>query len=219
MIFPDFNHLPHAVVDLDVEARQWRAEHSDVAKSGENPLLDPAVCQSMVDDMHCRLSVVWSYGGWMENRSVLWAGSYLEQDKKFNHLGIDFNVPSGTQIMTHRKLEVVRADEDDGEEGGWGPLLIMQPRDGDQSIMLIYGHLSREWRCKVGDILSPGSIFAEVGEAPYNGNWFPHVHVQAITAKHYEHLLKNNLRDLDGYCTDAEKADALVHFPDPIVFL
>lgn len=217
MIFPAYNDKPHAVVNLDDEARLWLAAHPDVRSPDyENPLLDPAICQRMIDEVHARLGVLWSHGGYMEDRSTLWAHSYMQADRRFHHLGVDFNVPTGTDVITRHRAEVIRIDDDRGEEGGWGPRLITRPTEGDRSHLLIHAHLAKDIRWRIGDILEPGTIIAQVGQAPGNGNWFPHLHVQAIRASHFEELLKTDLRTLDGYCTDAEKADALLRFPNPM---
>ena len=58
-------------------------------------------------------------------------------------------------------------------------------RTGPDSVEFysLYGHLSRDsleglW---VGQPIAKGAVFARVGSAPSNGDWWPHVHVQLVT--------------------------------------
>ncbi len=139
----------------------------------------------------------------MEDRSFLWRGSYMEKDKKFIHLGVDFNVPAGTKIAAAFRAKVVKIDDDFPEEGGWGPRIII--KHATLPVYMIYAHLDPEIKCKVGDIINKGNIFARVGKPPYNGNWFPHCHIQSISKKYFDELNKNNSwKELDGYGFEKE---------------
>src|SRR5438105_1028701 len=122
MFFPTFNHRPHAMLSLNEEAIRWREAHPSIlAKYEKNPLYtSPEICQQMIDEMHERLKVMWSYGGWQENRSTLWKDSYMEKEQRFTHLGVDFNVPAGTEVMAPRRMEIVWQDAGDDFDGGWG---------------------------------------------------------------------------------------------------
>src|SRR2546422_11572306 len=94
-MFPGFPISRSAVVDLNSQAKMWSLRLPDLylVPGASNPLLDPYICQQMVEDVHRGLDVDWSYGGYLEYRSFLWAGSYLEETSSFIHVGVDFNVP------------------------------------------------------------------------------------------------------------------------------
>ena len=172
----------------------------------------------MVLQVHQKYNIDFSYGGWMEDRSVLWHGSYLEAENSYTHLGVDINVPTGTEIVVDFDAEVVKIDDDYPEEGGWGPKVIV--KNLTLPIYLIYAHLDREIKCQVGDKLKTGQIFAKVGKAPFNGNWFPHLHVQTITAEYYKNLADNNSwSELDGYGLPADISENSKLFPDPLQFI
>lgn len=201
---------------MNLEAKVWLAENR--VKAGENPLLDPEICQKMVLQAHQKYNLDFSYGGWPEDRSVLWHGSYLDAENSYIHLGVDINVPTGTEIAIDFDAEVVRIDDDYPEEGGWGPRVIV--KNLSVPIYLIYAHLDREIKCKVGDSLKVGQVFAKVGKAPFNGNWFPHLHVQTITAEYYKNLEENNSwSELDGYGLYADISSNSKLFPDPLQFI
>jgi len=216
VIFPELQNKKSCEVNLNKEAKLWVSERT--FSGDKNPLLNPEICQSMVSDVHKKYGVDYSYGGFMEDRSFLWKGSYLEEGVKFIHLGVDLNVPAGTSVALDFNAEVVHIDDDYPEEGGWGPRVIVRHETGP--VRCVYAHLDREITCKVGDKLKSGSIFAKVGEPPTNGNWFPHLHVQIVDADHFE-LLKssNRLHELDGYGNEADKPDFKRNFRDPMDYV
>ena len=66
-------------------------------------------------------------------------------------------------------------DDDRDRDGGWGP------------------------RYEPGEALVPGTVFAAVGGPPYNGNWYAHLHVQAIRESLFRQILLERFHELDGY--------------------
>ena len=214
MIFPTLKGKIYGYVNLNSEARSWLIQHG----SNKNPLLNPAVCQEMVAAVHKKYGLDFSYGGWLEDRSVLWKGSYLEEKKKFIHLGIDINVPVGTDVATDFDAEVVSVDCDYPDEGGWGTTVIL--KSAVIPVYIIYAHLAQKVSCKNGDSIKKGTIFAQVGAPPFNGNWFPPLHVQTMSPEYYAELdASNNWSELDGY-GKAEDIERLARmFKDPLEFI
>jgi len=214
MIFPTLKNFGY--VNLDSEARKWIAENS--LGEEKNPLLDPALCQTMVNATNKRYGLDFSYGGWMEDRSFLWKGSYLDKNNFYTHLGIDLSARAGTPIAATFEAEVVKIDDDYPEEGGWGTRLIL--RHPEEPIYLIYAHLDRKLDCKAGDCIKAGKIFARVGLPPYNGNWFEHIHLQAIAQGFYREIEDKNLWDtLDGYGAKEDIEINARRFPDPAKYM
>ncbi len=82
-LFPDLKDTKWGRVSLN----QW-AEHlmkeGEVApfQKGKSILLDPKKCTKFVGLVHKRLGVEVSYGGFMEDRSILWRGSYMAKDNR-----------------------------------------------------------------------------------------------------------------------------------------
>lgn len=213
MLFPELQNKYFARIDLDTESKRWI--ENDFKQT--NPLLDPSVCEKFVQECHQRLGVDFSYGGWMENRSTLWRGSYLDDDKKYIHLGIDFNVPTGTAVAMTRSGTVLRIDNDHPEPYGWGNRVIVH--DESTNCVLVFAHLRHPKNLRVGDCLKNGEIFARVGSPSENGGWFPHLHAQMIQWEYYQSLLENDLRDLDGYGKSEDIASLRIHFPDPMPYI
>src|SRR5690606_38450883 len=154
------------------------------------PFLDAAVCAGFVDALAAELGHDFTYGGYLEDRRFLWRTSYLDTTGSYLHLGIDFNVPHGTSVAALFDGEVVRIDDDYDLEGGWGPRVIFRPEAASESRpYCIFAHLEAP-SVRVGDRVKAGTVFARIGKAPFNGNWFPHLHVQTVAAAQYEALLK-----------------------------
>ncbi len=216
MLFPTFKNKISGYVNLDTEARVWVKEKGIVSEP--NPLIDPVICQNMVDDVHRKYGLDYSYGGWFEDRSFLWNGSYLDEAGTYVHLGVDFNVPAFTEISLDFEGKVVKVDDDHPLDGGWGPRVVV--KHTTESLYFIFAHLDREILCKMGDTIHSGNIFARVGKAPNNGNWFSHLHLQTIQEEFYDQLISTNTLDgLDGYghIGDNEKNARL--FRDPLSFV
>lgn len=211
MLFPAFDKKPVVQINLDEEATCWPSD-------GANPLLDPASCGRMIHAFHQRKGVAWSYGGYLEDRRRVWRGSYLEKTGAFIHLGIDFNVPEGTEFVSGHSAIVLLVDDDGDHDGGWGTRMIIEPAIAGYDIYLIYAHVQNV-RFKAGDEINAGDILGEVGGPPHNGNWYPHLHVQAVLPEYFDQVMLDNFEQLDGYGR-AEELDMLRRrFPDPMQFL
>jgi murein DD-endopeptidase MepM/ murein hydrolase activator NlpD len=202
---------------LDAAYRRWRRAHRERFTAGRsNPYLDPVVAGEFVEDVHRAAAAEWSYGGYLEDRRHLLAGSYLDATGSFVHLGVDIHVPAGTPVVAAVRAEVLRVDDDQDPDGGWGPRVFLRraSRPGDDMVGL-FAHLQAP-RCRAGDELGPGDVFAEVGGPPHNGNWHPHLHLQLLRLATFAALLAEELRGLDGYCRPAEKRETALLFPDPL---
>ncbi|HOW98264.1 MAG TPA: peptidoglycan DD-metalloendopeptidase family protein [Kiritimatiellia bacterium] len=214
MLFPSLAGHPVARINLDDEAARWLARRA-AAPGAPNPLLDPSVCGRMLDEVHRRERVAWSYGGYLEDRRRLWRGSYLEKAGAFIHLGVDFNVPRGTEFVAGFPAGIVVVDDDQDRDGGWGKRIILRPEIPGCDALLIYAHLQNVRR-RPGEHAPAGAVLAEVGGPPDNGNWHPHLHIQAIRRGLFEEILLDRFNELDGYGR-AEELDALrASFPDPL---
>ena len=217
LVFPDLAGSTPARVNLDAEQLVFARRHPELFGRPEvNPLLDPRICQQMVDEFHRTQGVDWSYGGYLEDRRRLWRGSYLSVKRTFLHLGVDFNVPRGTRVAVVEDSLVMLVDEDTDLDGGWGPRVFLKPSAAPGSpVVQIFAHLEAV-RVKPGDRLAPGAVFAEVGGPPYNGNWHPHLHIQAIREPYFKEILLHRFSELDGYGSAGEKSTLRREFPDPL---
>ena len=217
LLFPGLAGTTLARVNLDAEQFAFARHHPELfGNPAINPLLDPRVCQQMVHECHVTHGVDWSYGGYLEDRQHLWRGSYLSAKGTFLHLGVDFNVPQGTPVAVVEDSLVMLVDEDTDLDGGWGWRVFLKPSSARRlRIVQIFAHLQAV-RVQPGDRLAPGTVFAEVGGPPHNGNWHPHLHIQAVREPHFQKILIERFSELDGYGHRSERSILRREFPDPL---
>ncbi|MGE5540795.1 MAG: peptidoglycan DD-metalloendopeptidase family protein [Bacillota bacterium] len=213
MIFPKIEGQP-GYVNLALYAPAWLARNG-YEQTDENPLLDPDMCERMVQELHEELGIAYSYGGWLEDRTELWRGSYLDAMGPHLHLGVDLNVPAGTHVACHRGGRVLRIDKDN-EAHGWGTRIFIRPTDR-QDVVLLYAHLG-VLSVREMEPIAPGDVFGLTGPASANGGWFPHLHVQALSREAYD-LFKKEPDALDGYGPAGEREQLARLYPDPIPFI
>jgi murein DD-endopeptidase MepM/ murein hydrolase activator NlpD len=215
-LFPGLGGTKFCEVNLDEEAVGWRARYPERFGGGINPLLDPSICETLLEDFHAGHRVEWSYGGYLEDRRHIWQGSYLERAGNWVHLGIDFHVPWGSPVAAPRAAAVFLVDHDLDRDGGWGQRVFLK-LDGEppNDPVLIFAHLQGV-AVTPGTRLARGAVFAEVGGPPDNGNWAPHLHVQTIPSDRLVEVLIERFAELDGYGPPSRVEDLRVSFPDPL---
>lgn len=172
-----------------------------------NPLLQPDVQLKLVRLASAELECDFTYGGFRENRSEIWRGSYLEEEKKFIHLGIDYNVPAGTDVHLPKAGLCVDVLRDTDQNGGWGGRVIIKI----DSCYVIFAHLMNI-AVEVAQKVDVGTVLGHVGDHTINGNWYPHLHLQCLR---YPRLLRPALPfdHLDGYASADTAIDGW--YPDP----
>lgn len=217
MIFPQLNRWSHQPdANLNEEAiRYWKEiGHTDRAT---NPLLSAQTCQKMVDAFHRRLGKGWSYGGYMEDRSTIWAGSFLENENRFLHLGVDLNIPAGAEVTASERCTVEHVDglREGDHNNNWGTRVFLRPHNENHPI-LMYAHLSASIRKKVGEIVKPDEVFAHIGSSMVNGGWYEHCHLQGIDRAHFAHLVDDDgiVRRINGYAKAEQEGQMRQMYPD-----
>lgn len=207
-IFPDLAGKKWAEVNLDQLAQRD-------FPGGENPLLDAAKCDAWVQKIAREHKADYTFGGWLEDRAHLWRGHYLPPGPQA-HLGVDYNVPDGVRVALCLDGEVVHIGRD-GQWGGWGGVLVFRldhpPVKGAD--YLYYGHLAWDDTVKLGQKLKAGDIVGKTGQPHQNGQWFPHLHVQMVSAAKMEGTGGNPL-NVDGYMPPPVPPE---DFPDPRTFI
>lgn len=206
-------------VGLDEFAQHWHQKYQGQSTDPRQSLTDPIVSQTMIDDLHSQHNCTWSYGGYLENRSFLLADSYLKQSGNFIHLGVDFNLPAGTPIIASFSGSVRLIDDDKDTSGGWGQRLIVLPDSPNNDYFLIFAHLE-QIQVVPDQQFNPGDKLAHIGRPPYNGNWWPHLHLQTVLASHLKDLLRTErLAELDGYTHPDLITSASQLYIDPVTYL
>jgi murein DD-endopeptidase MepM/ murein hydrolase activator NlpD len=150
---------------------------------------------------------LWSIGRYDEVRGIytqaLFAGA------RTLHVGVDLGGPAGTAVHAF-SAGVVRYAGVNPADGDYGPTLVTEHTLDGRPVWALYGHLSRTslaWS-PVGRRVTAGEVLGWLGAADENGGWPPHVHFQLSWEDPGTH-------DLPGVVAVADRAAALVRYPDP----
>ncbi len=183
------------------------------SKKVEIDFTNTKVCQKWIDKLHKEKNIKYSSGGFLEDRSNLWKEHYNKSKKLFIHLGTDYIVPAGTKVALTENA-VLRGIIYDYSWGGWGKMVLFSLRN--DSLYLLYGHLKKLPKLKIGQKYKADKIIGVVGKPKENGGWFPHLHVQLMTKK-FLILNKNDYSKIDGYATKYSKLLKEVLNPEKII--
>ena len=125
-------------------------------------------------------------GGYDEARLIYaWPNEPAASEPRTLHIGLDLSLAPGSPL--HAPLDgVVQGFEDADAHHDYGPVIVLRHRTDDPDpveFYSLYGHLTRDSLdgLRVGRSIAQGTVFARVGSAPSNGDWWAHVHVQLVT--------------------------------------
>lgn len=222
-------------------ANSWAYDMAPAVEDASQPrrrsaFLEPRMKERLSENAMRTLAADCLYGGYLEDRSYLWKGSYMEPSK-FLHLGIDFVAPAGTAVCIDERAELVQVYCDTPEESGWGTRLMFRLLD-HPDIHLVYGHLApaKYDPNHPNDIVDPieraeaamtahvlgryynsGWPIGYLGTPEQNGGWSAHLHVQAIRGP--IDLFLDRPDQLDGYAELDDLPLAAERYPDPMRFI
>lgn len=204
-------------VNLEAAARRTFS-----ADNGINPLIDPVFAESWVEYLHRAMGIDASYGGYMEDRRWMHRQQYMDENNRV-HLGIDINGLGGaTRISCPVPFRLMDKRHDKDQNGGWGGrvILLHQGEGKYRNYFLVFGHLHESiWDdLIVGETYPAGTNIGSIAFHEHNGNWFPHLHIQAQNPS-----MPIDFDTLDGYGNIGEIAD-LIHrygnpYPNPLEVL
>jgi hypothetical protein len=210
-LLPTLDIASACEVNLNQAAVEWLLHRGSPPG---NPLLDPQEAQEMIDWVHRAQGVAWSYGSYLEDRSEFLKESYLDETGGYIHLGVDVNVAPGTVVAAPFDALVEDVFDDGDTPQGWGPRLILRPFDV-RIPYLILGHLTSLSGYRAGDKVRAGDELAHVAPAPYNGYWFPHLHVQLLSRVAAKAHQTDRYESLDGYGHRRDLPLLVQSYPDP----
>jgi hypothetical protein len=163
-----------------------------------NPFLDPHHCTKFKDFVAKVKGVDYLWGGYGEDRSFMWHGSYILEGQGF-HRGVDFFVPQGSKVCLPTAAKLVHASYDPDQDIGWGGKLIFQWLHG----YFIMGHLKNTVQ-EIGKTYRLQEFVGEVAEPELNGGTSPHLHLQCMV---------NYDENADGY---GAALNLEMEFPNPL---
>lgn len=176
----------------------------NITEADPNPFLDPEAVDKWMGFVHKQKRITCSWGGYLEDRAILWRGHYHKPGHTV-HLGIDINVPEGTEVKMPSWGILRHSFLDPDQNGGWGGKLIFEMTSGiGQGNFMVLGHL-RDIPTDVGSKFSPAEHLGYIAGADSNGGWGPHLHVQ---------FCREFKPDVDGYAANYDGIEK--DFPDPL---
>ncbi len=170
-----------------------------------NPMLNPSLCAEWVSDLAREAGATYTYGGYMENRAHLWRGSYLRPSASV-HLGVDINVPAGTDVYCPVPFKVIELFADEDQNGGWGGRAIVKVAGG----YVVFAHILHATHLNAGQEYRANVSIGVVQSSDRNGGWYPHLHLQGLRDI-------SLLNGLDGYGRGGPSDRR--SFPNPLALL
>ncbi|TYZ14254.1 peptidoglycan DD-metalloendopeptidase family protein [Hymenobacter lutimineralis] len=192
--------------------------------SAANPQLttadlgDTAAFEALVEQLLEQQQAAIGVGGYLEHRVIYRRSPGLfgdaTQPARSLHLGVDVWLRAGTPVMAPLAA-VVHSAQDNAGFGDYGPTVILEHELAGTTFYTLYGHLTRRETAllRPGMVIEKGGTFAEVGPAPENGDWPPHLHFQIIAD------LQGRVGDFPGVAAPEEKAQWAALCPDPNLIL
>ncbi|MGH7175404.1 MAG: hypothetical protein ACREGR_03545 [Minisyncoccia bacterium] len=202
-LFPELKDYNWGYLNLNDIAIQLMPLLMPLMDQPTNPFLSPTYCDLWKNFIHYLKGYDYSWGGYMEDRAIVWAGHYQEEGATM-HVGVDFYVPTDTLVHLPVDGRLVYSSVDPDQEGGWGGRVIFDL--GEEHLIL--AHL-KDMSKEIGRVYLKGQPVARIAEPAVNGGWSPHLHVQRVKSKDLDHVLS-----VDGYIKPYEgiKND----FPNPV---
>lgn len=199
----------------------------DVARldfTAANPLLenadlrDTAAFEELVARLLEAQNAHIGVGGYLENRVIYRRSPGLFGNPavpaRSLHLGVDVWLRAGTPVLAPLDA-LVHSVQDNDHFGDYGPTVILQHQLENTVFYTLYGHLSRRETLllRPGMRIEKGETFTEVGPAPENGDWPPHLHFQVIAD------LEGRSGDFPGVGLLEERGKWAALCPDPNLIL
>jgi 4-aminobutyrate aminotransferase-like enzyme/Ser/Thr protein kinase RdoA (MazF antagonist) len=161
----------------------------------ESPLINGIGVQNDAESMSRAIfgqmrqkGAVIGIGSYDEARAIYISDAYRQEsdllpEMRTIHMGIDLHMVPGSSIQAFYDGKV-HSFKNNAAEYDYGPTIILSHETGEGfTFHTLYGHLSLASleNLRVGQEISAGEIFAEIGDTHVNGGWPPHLHFQIIT--------------------------------------
>ena len=158
-----------------------------------------------------------AFGGYQEIRNLYKRSSVFNSkdiEERNIHIGLDLWINEAASV--HAALNgTIHSLQNNTALGDYGPTIIMQHQIEDAVFHTLYGHLSEESLTgkQVGDTLKQGEQIGNLGLAPINGDYAPHLHFQIIID------MENKVGDYPGVCSSTTLNHYITNCPDPNLLL
>jgi 4-aminobutyrate aminotransferase-like enzyme/Ser/Thr protein kinase RdoA (MazF antagonist) len=178
----DLRTAPSMVFDFSVGSKILGADPAAA---------DPALASERIFAEMKRAGAVVGVGRYDEARAIYTSAQFGNgnaiDERRTVHLGIDLQLQPGSAVRA--PLDgIVHAVANNNAPLDYGPVVILRHRltlsnaRDTQEFFTLYGHLTAQTLrgLRVGQQISRGEKFAEIGATHENGGWPPHLHFQII---------------------------------------
>ncbi|MEY2670887.1 MAG: hypothetical protein RLZZ577_1203 [Bacteroidota bacterium] len=158
-----------------------------------------------------------AFGGYQEIRNLYQRSSVFKAEnteERNIHIGLDLWINETATV--HAALGgTIHSLQNNTALGDYGPTIIIEHELEGIVFHTLYGHLSDEsLKVKhVGDRITQGEQFANLGLPPINGDYAPHLHFQIIIN------MENKQGDYPGVCSLTTLNHYIANCPNPNVLL
>jgi len=207
--------LPVDLNSADVCRLDFSAQNPALASAD---LRNTAAFEALVAQLLAEQNALIGVGGYLENRVIYRRSPGLFGDPavpaRSLHLGVDVWLRAGTPVLAPL-AGTVHSVQDNAHFGDYGPTVILAHELDGTTFYTLYGHLGRHETAllRPGLTLAKGDQLSEVGPAPENGDWPPHLHFQIIAD------LQGRSGDFPGVALPEEREQWAALCPDPNLIL
>ena len=159
-----------------------------------------------------------AFGGYKEVRNIYKRSTVFKNDvtdERNIHIGLDLWIKAGTDVLAALDGKI-HSFQNNTSLGDYGPTIILEHVIEDMTFYTLYGHLNAECLIdkKVGQFVTKGEIIAQLGAAPINGDYAPHLHFQIIKdmqEKKGDYPGVCSIKELDFYAENCPDANLLLN--------
>lgn len=153
----------------------------------------------------------WGIGRYLEPRRGVLKGTYIDQQQRYYHLGLDLALPVKTSIFAPLSGEIYQSGYA-SEWGDYGYYCSTYQEFEGIPFYLFFGHL-KKGSFKTSGPISAGQEIGVLGDFDDNGQWFHHTHVQVCLLPWREGTTP------DGYCHESMIDQYRLLNPNPLYLL
>ena len=181
------------------------------------PLTDANAFEDFVENHLTKNNAKAAYGGYLEHRNLYQRSTVFKDvniEERNIHIGLDLWIKAGTPVLAAFE-GTIHSFQNNTALGDYGPAIILEHEIDGLRFYTLYGHLSLESLDgkTEGAAVKKGEIIGQLGAAPINGDYAPHLHFQIIKD------MQGKRGDYPGVCSQSELEFYKTNCPDPNLLL
>jgi murein DD-endopeptidase MepM/ murein hydrolase activator NlpD len=181
------------------------------------PLTDSKAFEDFVENYFSINQAKIAYGGYLERRNLYQRSTVFKDitiEERNIHIGLDLWIKAGTLVLAALDGKI-HSFQNNTALGDYGPTIVLEHEIQGEKFYTLYGHLSLESLAEKaeGQKVTKGEIIGQLGSAPINGDYAPHLHFQIIND------MQGKKGDYPGVSSKKELAFYKKNCPDPNLLL